>query len=314
MQVPPSSTVHPSPLKVQRSFTDFSQSRLTPRNKPSCCTICSLRGPPRHFQHEPRPKRAFSLDNESLQARITLRQVRLPRLDEQEHVQVLQSRLAVRRRAGTAIRRLEVHLVQRRNDGSGSRRHEAKQCESVVPRWITIDSQPMQPDPFSRHRVGGFPVDENTILCKPLTDFDPKNSPHCCQRRKTRNDDDQGDHNQAEQNPQTMVTRRRPRPRQEIAHTMSVLPAMRDRAKRSIRRRGRRAPTERLGVRAVETGVNGARRFPRRPSRRNGQGRNGPSLHPDGPADGASTGSWPAHISKPWPLEIDRTRRPSGFP
>ena len=34
---------------------------------------------------------------------------------------------------------------------------------------------------------------------------------------------------------------------------MFVLPTMRDRAKRSMRRRGRRAPTERLGVRAVES-------------------------------------------------------------
>src|SRR4029077_7756080 len=41
----------------------------------------------------------------------------------------------------------------------------------------------------------------------------------------------------------------------------------------------RRASTESLGVRAVETGVNGARRFPRRPSRRDAQGRNGSSLH-----------------------------------
>ena len=35
---------------------------------------------------------------------------------------------------------------------------------------------------------------------------------------------------------------------------MFVLPAMLDWAKRSMRRRGRRAPTERLGARAVETG------------------------------------------------------------
>jgi len=42
-----------------------------------------------------------------------------------------------------------------------------------------------------------------------------------------------------------------PRLRQEIAHTMFVLPTMRDRAKPSMRRRGRRAPTERLDVRAA---------------------------------------------------------------
>src|SRR4029077_11424317 len=82
-----------------------------------------------------------------------------------------------------------------------------------------------------------------------------------------------------EQNPQTTATRRWPVPRQEIAHTMFVLPTMRDRAKRSMRRRGGRAPTERLGVRATETGVVAARRFPRRPSRRDAQGRNDPSLH-----------------------------------
>ena len=70
------------------------------------------------------------------------------------------------------IRRLEVHLVpaKKRRLGS-SRRHEAKQCESVVPRRITIHSQPMQPDPSSRHPVGGFPGDENAILCKPLTEL-----------------------------------------------------------------------------------------------------------------------------------------------
>src|SRR5580765_2012920 len=113
-------------------------------------------------------KRAFRLDTQSLQSRMTLRQVRLPRLDEQEQVQVLQSRLA--RSAAEQdlrIRRLEVHLVpakkllvpaKKRRLGS-SRRHEAKQCESVVLGGIAKYSQLMQPDPLSRHPVGGFPVD-----------------------------------------------------------------------------------------------------------------------------------------------------------
>src|SRR6476469_3156538 len=95
----------------------------------------------------------------------------------------------------------------------------------------------MQPDPRSRHPVGGFPVDENTILCEPLTEFDRKKlSDLPPGEEKPGNHDDQGDHNQAEQNPQTTATRRWPRLRQEIAHTMFVLPAMRDRAKRSMRR------------------------------------------------------------------------------
>ena len=173
-------------------------------------------------------KRAFRLDTQSLQARMTLPQVRLPRLDEQEHVHVLQSRLA--RSAAEQdlrIRRLEVHLVpaKKRRLGS-SRRHEAKQCESVVPRRITIHSQPMQPDPSSRHPVGGFPSDENAILCKPLTELARKKlSDLPPGEEKPGNHDDQGDHNQAEQNPQTTTAARRwPRMRQEIAHAFFMLP------------------------------------------------------------------------------------------
>jgi hypothetical protein len=57
----------------------------------------------------------------------------------------------------------------------------------------------MQPDPPSRHPVGGFPVDENTILCKPLTEFDRKKlSDPLSGEKKPGNHDDQGDHNQAE--------------------------------------------------------------------------------------------------------------------
>src|SRR4029077_1381580 len=163
-------------------------------------------------------KRAFRLDTQSLQARMTLRQVRLPRLDEQEHVQVLQSRLA--RSAAEqdlSIRRLEVHLVPAKKRRLGSpRRHEVKQCESVVPRRITIHSQPMQPDPPSRHPVGGFPVDENTILCKPITELDRKKLSDLLTRdEKPDNRDDQVDYNQAEQNPQTTTAAcRGPRMRQ----------------------------------------------------------------------------------------------------
>ena len=90
---------------------------------------------------------------------------------------------------------------------------------------------------------------------------------------------------------------------------MFVLPTMRDRAKRSMRRRGRRAPSERLDVRAAEIGVVAARPFsaPPIPSRRARKERFISS--PDLPADGASTGSWPAHISKPSPL---RSTAPAG--
>ena len=94
---------------------------------------------------------------------------------------------------------------------------------------------------------------------------------------------------------------------------MFVLPTTRDRDKRSMRRRGRRAPTERLGVRAAETGVVAARRFPRRPSRRDAQGRNGPSLHR---TDWRGRIDWilaSAHFQT-IASEIDRTRGPSGFP
>jgi hypothetical protein len=85
----------------------------------------------------------------------------------------------------------------------------------------------MQPDTPSRHPVGGFPIDENTILCKPLTEFDRKKfSDLLPGEEKPGNRDDQGDHNQAEQNPQaTTAARRGSRMKQEIAHAFFMLPA-----------------------------------------------------------------------------------------
>jgi hypothetical protein len=93
---------------------------------------------------------------------------------------------------------------------------------------------------------------------------------------------------------------------------MFVLPTMRDAAKRSMRRE-RRPPTERLGVPAVETGVVAARRFPRRPFRRDAQGRNGSFLHW---TDRRGRIDWTlasAHFQT-IASEIDRTCGPSGFP
>src|SRR6476620_1882869 len=83
----------------------------------------------------------------------------------------------------------------------------------------------MQPDPSSRHPVGGFPIDEDTILCKPFTEFDRKKlSDLLPGEEKPDNRDDQGDPNQAEQNPQTTTAAGRPRMRQEIAHAFFMLP------------------------------------------------------------------------------------------
>jgi hypothetical protein len=84
----------------------------------------------------------------------------------------------------------------------------------------------MQPDPPSRHPVGGFPVDENAVLCKPLTELVRKKLTDLLPgEEKPGNHNDQGDHNQAEQNPQTTTAARwRRRMRQEIAHAFFMLP------------------------------------------------------------------------------------------
>jgi hypothetical protein len=98
----------------------------------------------------------------------------------------------------------------------------------------------MQPDPHSRHPVGGFPADENAILCQPLTEFAPKKFSKLPPSEKIpSNRDSQGDHNEAEQSPQkSAATRRRRRTRREIAHAFVMLSTTRYRTKRSMRRRG----------------------------------------------------------------------------
>ena len=122
---------------------------------------------------------------------------------------------------------LKFILSQRRNDGSGllAVTRPSSASRSCLA-GITIHSQPMQPDPSSRHPVGGFPADENAILCKPLTELARKKlSDLPPGEEKPGNHDDQGDHNQAEQNPQTTTAARRwPRMRQEIAHAFFMLP------------------------------------------------------------------------------------------
>ncbi len=97
----------------------------------------------------------------------------------------------------------------------------------------------MQPDPRSRHPVGGFPADENAVLCQSLTELARKKlSDLPPGEEKPGNHDDQGDHNQAEQNPQTTTAARRgPRMRQEIAHIIQYYLTTRDRTKTySLRR------------------------------------------------------------------------------
>ena len=91
----------------------------------------------------------------------------------------------------------------------------------------------MQPDSPSRHPVGGFPADENAVLCKPLTEFARKElSDLPPGEEKPGNHDDHGKHNQAEQNPQTTAAaRRRPRMRLEIAHIIQYYLTTRDRTK-----------------------------------------------------------------------------------
>src|SRR4029077_9977608 len=135
---------------------------------------------------------------------MKLAQVRVARLDEQLHGQVIESRLS---RSGAEqelrIRRLEVHLAPAK-PLSSSRRHKVNQRESVVPRRIATQSQPPQLDPYSRHPVGGFPRDENALLRKPLTKLARRKlSDLPPSEEKPGNHDDHGDHNQAEQNPQT---------------------------------------------------------------------------------------------------------------
>ena len=92
----------------------------------------------------------------------------------------------------------------------------------------------MQPDPppgtqsadFQLMKTPSSASRSRELARKNLSDLPPG-------EEKPGNHDDQGDHNQAEQNPQTTTAARRwPRMRQEIAHTMFVLPTMRDRAKR----------------------------------------------------------------------------------
>jgi hypothetical protein len=67
----------------------------------------------------------------------------------------------------------------------------------------------MQPDPRSGHPVGGFPANENAVLCKPLTELPRKKfSDLPPGEEKPGNHDDQRDRNQAERNPQTTAAAR----------------------------------------------------------------------------------------------------------